>query len=139
MTLPSLARMTPELATPGATSAASPLCATVIVPALTTRALGSADGRSNFMLPARKLALVMSLGVASRLLALTWEPLAKKIPLGFTRIRLPLALNWPAMVDGLPTLTRLSVVADDEGWTNVVFSPVAILKLCQFMMPLGLD
>ena len=107
--------MTPELTTFGATKAANPLCPTVIRPALTTLARGSVDGISNRIRPARKLALVMSLGVTIRLLASTCEPFAKNTPLGLTRIRLPLALSEPAIVDGLPTFTRLSVVDEEEG------------------------
>ena len=89
--------MTPELTTLGATSAARPFCATVIVPALTILALGLGDGRSNLRLPAMKLAFEMSDGVAMMLLTLTCEPLLKTTPFGLISMREPLAVSCPAI------------------------------------------
>src|SRR5579862_9092814 len=126
--------MTPELATPGATSAARPFCATVIVPALTIAAFGLGDGRSNRILPAMKLAFEMSVGVAMMLLTLTCDPLLKTTPFGLISTRDPLAVSCPAIVEGLAALTRLSVIAAVEGCTKLVRSPTAMSKLDQSMV-----
>src|ERR1700726_3177253 len=75
--------MMPELATEGATSAASPFCATVIVPAFSIRAFGF-PGWSNRIWPAMKFAFEMFDGVAIRLLTLTCEPFENTTPLGLT-------------------------------------------------------
>ncbi len=66
--------MVPELATEGATRAASPACLTVMVPAFSMRAPGL-PAWSNTILPAMKFWLVMPGALTMRLWALTWEPL----------------------------------------------------------------
>ncbi len=66
--------MVPELATCGATSAASPACLTVIVPALLIFALGLA-GWSNIMRPAMKFWLLMPAALTITPAALTCAPL----------------------------------------------------------------
>ena len=72
-TVPSLALMTPELATRGATSAARPAWLTVIVPRFSTFALRCAAW-SNTMLPAMKFALLMPTAVTISPVVLTWAP-----------------------------------------------------------------
>ncbi len=72
-TWPSFALMVPELATEGATSAASPACRTVIVPRLSMRAF-ALPGWSNTILPAIRLAFVMPAALTTTLCALTWAP-----------------------------------------------------------------
>ena len=66
--------MVPELATRGATSAASPACLTVMLPWLSMRAFGS-PGWSNFMTPAMKFWLLMPAALTITPAALTWAPL----------------------------------------------------------------
>ena len=72
-TWPSRALITPELATEGATSAASPACFTVIVPRLSIRAFGLAAW-SNTMRPAMKFWLVMPGALTTMDCVLTCAP-----------------------------------------------------------------
>ncbi len=73
ITWPSLALITPELATEGATSAASPACLTVMVPLLTIRAFGLAAW-SKAILPAMKFWLVIPAALTTTDCALTSDP-----------------------------------------------------------------
>jgi hypothetical protein len=68
-----LALITPELATEGATSAASPACLTVMVPRLPIRAFGF-GASVNAMRPAMKFWLVMPAALTITLCAFTCEP-----------------------------------------------------------------
>src|SRR5208282_1127733 len=129
--LPSFAWITPELETPGATSAARPFCATVIEPWLTTVACGSVDGLSNFICPAMKFALLISVGVATRLLTSTTAPLLKVMPLGLISTTCPFAVIRPAITEGSPGATRFSVTELVAGCWKFVCSLGAMLKLCQ--------
>ena len=72
-TVPSFAVMTPELATWGATKAASPACLMVIVPALSMRAV-ALPGWSNTSLPAMKFLLLMLEDETTRPAAFTCAP-----------------------------------------------------------------
>ena len=77
-TVPSLAVMTPELATCGATSAASPACLTVIWPWFTTAAFGFAASSSASWPPlmnVRTAVLLLPEAVTIRPAVLTCEPL----------------------------------------------------------------
>src|SRR5215472_6895571 len=125
--------MTPELATFGATRAAKPCFATVMVPALVTVALGLGEGMLKFIRPAMKSAFLMSAGVATIVLTSTWAPSVKTMPLWLTSTIRPLASIWPAMTEGSPPVTRLSVTEVAEGCRKTVVSPGAMLKLCQLM------
>jgi hypothetical protein len=50
-----------------------------------------------------------------------------------------LALIWPAMVEAVEPVTRLSVALPASGWLKVTPCPAATSKLCQLMMALALD
>ncbi len=126
--------MTPEFATPGATSAASPWSLTEMCPSFTTVAAWLADGMSKMSRPAMKFALVMSAGVATREFTSTTLPFRNRMPAPLTIAMPPLAMRWPAMSEGSPPNTRLRMKAPEFGWMNCVVSPAPMLKLCQLMM-----
>ena len=130
-TVPMRALMTPLLATAGATSAASPLCLTVMVPLLTTVAL-ALPGMEKLVFPAMKFLLVVSAADTTSELTSTWLPLSNTTPERLTSTTLPLAVMCPAISDGSPPTTRFSVVALALGWTKLTVSAEPTLKLCQF-------
>ena len=107
-TWPMRAVMTPELATDGATNAASPASFTVMAPWFSIRASGRAAW-SNTMRPAMKFWVEMPAALTTTLWALTWEPWWKTTPEGFTSTSCPFALMRPAMAEGSGPVTRLSV------------------------------
>ena len=130
-TVPIRALMTPWLATAGATSAASPLCLTVMVPLLTTIALGL-PGTENLGLPAMKAALVVSAPDTTSELTSTWLPLSNTTPEPLTSTTLPLATMWPAISEGSPPVTRFSAAAWASGCWKSTVAAAPTLKLVQF-------
>ena len=138
-TLPSFARMTPELRTCGATSAASPLSLTVMSPSFTTMALGLVEAWSNWYLPAMKLASEMLAVVATSPPTSTLAPAPITTPLGLTSMTVPLADKLPMILDGSFPVTRFSVTLEAEGCWKVTFSPASMLKDFQVMMALSVD
>ena len=116
-TVPSRARITPELATLGATRAARPVSRTVMWPRLTIRASGLA-GMSNCILPAMKFCRVMPEAVTRMLAAFTSALSANTTPERFSMITWPFALMLPAMADGCGPVTRFSTTAPAPGWRN---------------------
>src|SRR6516164_1689440 len=83
------------------------------------------------MFPAMKFALLMSVGVATRLLTSTTAPLLKVIPLGLISTTCPFAVSLPAITEGSPGCTRLRVTELAAGCWKFVCSLGAMLKLCQ--------
>src|SRR6185312_13885624 len=110
MTVPMLARMTPELTTRGATSAARPCSFIVMVPWLTIWAPGF-GAWSNTILPAMKLLLLIPAADTTSPAVFTTAPSLKNTPAWLTSTTRPFASICPAMVDGSGPITRLSVVA----------------------------
>ena len=125
------ALMTPWFATAGATSAASPLCLTVMVPLLTTIALGL-PGMEKLVFPAMKPLLVVSAADTTSELTSTWLPRSNTTPEPLTRMTLPLATMWPAISEGSPPTTRFSVTELLLGCTKSTVWAEPTLKLCQF-------
>ena len=129
-TRPRRARMMPELDTPGATSAASPRSATVMVPWFSTRAPGR-GAWSKTIRPAMKFSFVMPAAEAIRLATFTCAPCAKTTPDWFTMATPPLACTRPAMTDGSGVVTRFSVQEPWPGCTNWTVCWLPTLNCCQ--------
>src|SRR5450830_1858489 len=70
---------------------------------------------------------------------LTEAPLPNKMPFGFTRNTLPLAVKLPRMLDGSAPSTRLRTTELLLGCTKRTASPDAMLKLCQLMTAFCVD
>src|SRR5450830_1157622 len=70
---------------------------------------------------------------------LTEAPLPNKMPFGFTRNTLPLAVKLPRMLDGSAPSTRLRTTELLLGCTKRTASPDAMLKLCQLMAAFCVD
>ncbi len=137
-TWPMRALMTPWFATAGATSAASPLCLTVIVPLLMTIAFGL-PGMEKLVFPAMKALLAMSAVEITSELTLTWLPCSNTTPDGLTSTTLPLAVMRPAIAEGSGPTTRFSVVALALGCWKVTLCAEPTLKLCQSTAARELD
>ena len=116
-TVPIRATIVPEFATAGATSAARPDCATLIVPALTIIAFGL-PAVSNTSLPAMKFWFEISAVVTNTVCALTCAPWLNTTPDWFVSTIVPFAVICPAICDGSEPVTRFSVIALLLGWLN---------------------
>ncbi|EFV85397.1 hypothetical protein HMPREF0005_04489 [Achromobacter xylosoxidans C54] len=138
-TRPSLASITPELRTAGATSTARPLSLMLIVPSLTIMALALDDGLSNLYLPARKSLSLMLAVVATRPPTSMRAPLPNSTPFGLTSITVPLAFRRPKMADGSLPTTRFSVMLLLPGWRKLTVSLAPMLKSFQLMIALPVD
>ncbi len=129
-TRPRLARITPELDTPGPTSAARPRSATVMVPWFSTRA-PRRGAPSNTIRPAMKFWLVMLAAEAISEPTSTCAPPAKTMPDWLTMATPPLAWMRPAMTDGSGPTTRFNVQDPWLGWTNCTVCWLPTLNCCQ--------
>ncbi len=137
-TLPSLAWMTPLLATDGATSAARPPSATVSVPSLTIWAPGFGAWSMTILPPAmnfRVFSGLMPEAVTTRPAAFTCEPRLKATPDWFISTIWPLADILPAICDGSGPTTRFSVTDWADGCLKVTVCCAPTSKLCQFTAP----
>src|SRR5450830_1517311 len=76
---------------------------------------------------------------ATRPPTFTDEPLPNRMPFGFTRNTLPLAVKLPRMLDGSAPSTRFRVTELLLGCTKRTASPEATLKLCQLMTAFCVD
>ncbi len=129
--MPSFARITPELATPGATSATSPPSAAVILPWFTTVAELLREAWSKTKFPAIAFSTEMPVVVATSPPTLTEAPWLNRMPLGLTSTTWPLALRCPEIVEGSTPVTRLTATEDGLGWWKFVVSPAPIENECQ--------
>ena len=137
-TVPSRAVITPELATCGATKAASPAWPTVMLPAFVTAAPGLA-GRSNTSLPAMKFCVLIPGALTISPLTSTCAPRENATPAALVMMTLPFALIRPAITEGSGPTTRFSVTALALGWLNCTVCWLPTSKLCQLMAARALD
>src|SRR5690348_2277158 len=110
--------MTPWLLTPGATKAARPACAMVIVPWLTTAALALPGWLRLRLPPLTKVLMSLRVGedvVATRPATSTCALGPNQMPLGLARTMRPFELNEPKIWDGLLPVTFSSCVDVEFG------------------------
>src|SRR5262245_37962298 len=134
-----VAVMVPVLRTPGATRAAKPELAAVMVPWLTMEASGR-PGMLKLYLPAMKSEFLMSLVVARKPAVLTTAFFPNRTPSRLTMNTWPLVVRVPLISDGpRPPVTRLSATDEALGWTKRVVSPAPMLNVFQLMMARWVD
>ena len=138
VTSPMRAWMVPRLATPGATSAASPACATVMLPSFSTVAVEPARP-SKLWRPAMKSSLRMSWVVATSPPTSTLAFGPNRMPFGLTSQTCPLAVSRPMMAEGSGPVTRLRVMELASGCWKLVCSPSAMPKRFQSITAFGVD
>ena len=132
-TWPSLAVITPELATCGATSAASPACLTVMVPALSIRALGL-PGWSNTMRPAMKFWLVMPAAETTRPGGVDLRTFVEGDAVLVDQDHLAVGIDPAGDLRRVGPITRLSataLVTKAAGTAPICCAPTS--KLCQLI------
>src|SRR4029079_5368170 len=137
LTCPSLASITPELATPGATSAAKPPSATVIWPWLmTVLPCGASSKRQRSLRKSVSLILAVE---ATRPPTSILELGPNRMPFWLSSSTLPLALSCPRIAAVMPPVTRFKVQELRPGCRKLVVSPEPIEKSPQLMIAFLLD
>ena len=128
--LPTGAEITPETSTTPPSRPTKPPGAVLIVPALLTGA--DAPVPENFSWPFRKSWFDKPRVEPTKPPpTLTVPLLVMAMPLGLTRKTCPLALIWPAMLEGVEPVTRFSVAEEALGCWKVTLPPCPTEKLFQ--------